>query len=192
MDDDFDPAIATPEERGQHLARRMSKTTFTERGWGLAVGGQPMMSLWEATVDAYVAGNWIAAVLSAQAVCEQTLAHLVALRESPGAKVPLPKENWERKTLGWFVDRARKEQTLSNDVLNDIQIVCDRRVVLVHFRRPLDEGTIDRRIIDSMRAGDEREGPEIREDLLARDALHAAGVAMDLCFGDLTLSAIRD
>jgi hypothetical protein len=39
----------------------------------LVTGGREALMLWEATVDAFVDGNWVAALLCAQATCERIL-----------------------------------------------------------------------------------------------------------------------
>lgn len=47
----------------------------------LIVGGREAQLLWYATVDAYIAGIWVATILCGQATCERVLAGLVSFKE---------------------------------------------------------------------------------------------------------------
>jgi hypothetical protein len=70
------------------------------------VGGREAHLLWYTTVDAYIAGNWVATILCGQATCERVLGGLVSLNELPGAGIIGPK-GWERWGLGNLIKHIR-------------------------------------------------------------------------------------
>ena len=75
-------------------------------GVRMQVGGEEAELLWEATVDSFAGGVWVATILCAQATCERVLAGLVSLRELPGYGIEGPKR-WQTWGLGKLIDHVR-------------------------------------------------------------------------------------
>jgi len=145
------------------------------------VGGQEAELLWSAAVDAFVAANWVATILCAQALCERTVAGLVSLNELPGAGYAAPK-NWERMGLGELLKHTGA--WLPPELLEDVQALCELRKPYGHWRRPLDPGTIQHSVVSELEArGWEADPEDLREELLSNQALLAARTATRLYWG---------
>lgn len=186
---DFDPAKAVADERELYLSVRMNATHEMHGGEGFAVlGGVEVMLLWESLSSSFVSGNWIAVVLSAQAMCERGLADLYSLHDLPGVQSS-GRRDWENAALGKLLNWAREDGDVPPDVLDKIQILCDRRKVLTHWKRPLESGTIMSRIVELVRRDDDdvRDFYEIQDALLAQDAMDAMDAVFEFCFGNQML-----
>jgi hypothetical protein len=148
------------------------------------VGGEEAGLLWEATVDSFVAGVWVATILCAQATCERVVAALVSSRELPGYGVQGPR-GWERWGLGQLVEHVREQGWVPDDLLNDVQLLCEARKPYGHWRRPLDPATIGRLVGDALRQeGWEADPHELRARILSQEALRSARTTLRLYFGD--------
>lgn len=142
------------------------------------------MLLWEATVDSFASGVWVATILCAQATCERVLAGLVSLRELPGYGIEAPKR-WEKWGLGTLSAHVRKQGWVPTDLLNDVDVLCEARKPYGHFRRPFDAGTIGRQVADALvEEGWEADPTAVRQRILSQEALRAARTTLRLYFGD--------
>jgi len=105
---DPNPADLSPQQREARLNTVLAdlRAGHSTAAGGLIVGGREAHLLWYATVDAYIAGNWVATILCGQATCERVLGSLVSLNELPGAGIIGPK-GWERWGLGNLIKRIR-------------------------------------------------------------------------------------
>ena len=148
------------------------------------IGGEEAYLLWEATVDSFAQGVWVATLLCSQATCERTLAGLVPLRELPGYGVTTPK-GWEKWGLGTLIEHVRKHALVSADLLNEVEVLCEARKPYGHWRLPFDPGTIGREVADALDEESwETDPEETRQRILSQKALHAATTALLLYFGD--------
>jgi hypothetical protein len=89
-----DPSLLTSEQRIDLLHQAFAEIwPDPPPGW-LLLGGHEVEHTWQATVDTFAAGIWVATILCAQAVAERTLAGMLALQELPGHSGDPPK-GWE-------------------------------------------------------------------------------------------------
>ncbi len=172
----------TCDQRVQLLDRALEDLRCRHAAGTVLIGGQEAGLLWQATVDAFVAGNWVATLLCAHATCERVLAGLVSLHELPGHADPAP-NGWESWGLGKLIGHVRRQGWIEPDVLDDVAALSERRKPFGHWRRPLDAGTPGRRMADSVMAGND-EPDELAMRLLAGDAHAAATTALRVYFGN--------
>ena len=142
----FAPYPATPKEREEYLEERMRLAHEPHEDGLMVLGGVEVMLLWESVVPSYIHRNWIAVILGAQAMCERGLAAIYEMQDLPGT-VDHGRRNADRAVLGTLLRWAREDAITSDTTLDLVQTLCDRRKVLTHWKRPLDPGTIMRRII---------------------------------------------
>jgi hypothetical protein len=148
------------------------------------VGGEEASLLWNATVDSFSSGVWVATVLCAQATCERVMAGLVSLRELPGHGLEGPK-GWEKWGLGRLIGHVRTQGWVPEDVLGEVAVLCETRKPYGHFRRPFEAGTLGRDVADALKRSDWVANPTVvQQQILSRTAHHAAVTAMRLYFGD--------
>ena len=175
------PAAMTEQERIIFLDDVLDDLRPRHAQGTIVIGGQEATILWEATVDAFVAGNWVAALLCAQATCERVLAGLVSLHGLPGLLGSEPK-NWEKWGLGRLIEHVREQRWVESELLDDVAVVCELRKPFGHWRRPVDAGTVGRRMIDRLKVDPNTE-PDLVA-LLAEDAAVAVTTALRLYFGN--------
>ncbi len=180
-----DPVGLSLEERTALLDQVFEDIRDRHADGTMLIGGREATLLWEATVDAFVAGNWVASLLCAQATCERVLAALVSLHELPGYSCTAPK-GWESWGLGKLLGHVRSQGWVETDLLDAVAVVCDRRKPFGHWRRPLALGTPYQRIAEQVGADqDDSISPEEAVvHLLAGDALFAAVTALRLYLGN--------
>lgn len=177
-----DPSLLTEAQRIELLDQRYQELAagFPE---GLAlIGGEEALLLWHATVDTFAQGIWVATMLCAQATCERTLVGLISLSELPGAGLVGPK-GWKSWGLGTIIKHVRKEGLVPDDLLDDVQTLCDARKPYGHWRRPFDPGTLGRSVSEALRHDGDGDPLVIRERLLSQAALQAVTTALLLYFG---------
>jgi hypothetical protein len=167
---DPNPASLSPEEREARLNAVLAdvRASHNTAEGVLIVGGREAQLLWYATVDAYIAGNWVATILCGQATCERVLAGLVSLNELPGAGIIGPK-GWERWGLGKLIGHIRSLGWVPDDLLDNVTQVCEVRKPFGHWRQPLDPGTPWRRIAEQLSAVPQLNPDELVERLAAAD-----------------------
>jgi hypothetical protein len=149
----------------------------------ILVGGEEAQLLWEATVDCFAQGIWVATLLCAQATCERTLAGILSLEELPGAGITGP-EGWERQGLGALIGHVRKDGRVPADVLDAVGELCETRKPYGHWRLPFDPETIGRAVADALVAGNDDDPTAIRERILSQNALQGALAALRLYYGN--------
>jgi hypothetical protein len=181
---DLNPADLSPQQREARLNTVLAdlRAGHSTAAGGLIVGGREAHLLWYATVDAYIAGNWVATILCGQATCERVLGGLVSLNELPGAGIIGPK-GWERWGLGNLIKHIRSLGWVPDRLLDDAMDVCEVRKPFGHWRRPLDPGTPGRRVADQLHTNWELDPEELEERLIAADAERAAVTALRLYLG---------
>jgi hypothetical protein len=180
------PAVyaLSPEQRVALLDHELRNLRARHDEGMILLGGNEGNLLWEATVDAFVVGNWVATLLCAQATCERVLAALVSLHELPGYGDATPK-NWEKAWgLGKILGHVQAQGWVEPELLADVSRLSELRKPFGHWRRPLEPGTPGRRVVDHL-ADDEFASPtELTSQLLADDAAFAAITALRLYFGN--------
>jgi hypothetical protein len=90
------PVEMSKQERMSFLGGVLDELRPRHAAGTLVTGGREALMLWEATVDAFVDENWVAALLCARATCERILGGLVSLHGMPGLAGSEPKD-WERQ-----------------------------------------------------------------------------------------------
>lgn len=145
------------------------------------IGGPETDRLWDATISAFVRGNWVATILCAQATCERTLAALIhnvhAIGEQP--------KDWERWGLGGLMSYCRKENLVDSALLDQVSKLCEERKPYGHWRGPLDEGALQKIVLDAPEWGVSMTPDQIIERHLGDLALRSARTALLVHFGDL-------
>ena len=129
------PAAMSERERISFLDEVLEQLRSRHIQGTVQIGGREATMLWHATVDAFVAGNWLAALLCAQATCERVLAGLVSLHALPGLSGSEPK-NWDKWGLGSLIEHARKQRWVEPELLDHVAIVCELRKPFGHWRLP--------------------------------------------------------
>jgi hypothetical protein len=174
----------TREQRIALLDAALQEVRPTADGGRILVGGQEAVLLWDATVDSFASGVWVATILCAQATCERVLAALVSLRELPGAGIKGPK-NWEKWGLGRLIEHVRAQEWVPEDLLDEVDWLCEARKPYGHFRFPLDDGTIGRQVAEALDdEGWEADPMAVQQQILSQHALQSARTALRLYFGD--------
>ena len=154
------------------------------------VGGEEAELLWQATVDAFSHGLWVATILCAHATCERTLAAIVSLRELPGWGVTTPK-GWERWGLETIIKYVREHGWVPDDVLDDVDVLCEARKPYGHWRQPFDAGTAGRQVGEALKANGWQSDPvEVRQRILSLEALRAARTTIRLYWGNYGFSGL--
>lgn len=137
--------------------------------------------LWDATLKAFIQGNWVAAVLCAQATCERTFAALIynlfTLSELP--------KNWERWGLGELIAYCRKERLVEEALLDEVAVLCEERKPYGHWRGPLEDGALLKVAMDAHQQGDRTHPDLIMERHLGGLAYRSSRTALLTHFGDL-------
>lgn len=154
-----------------------------------AQGGKPVWlisqveggRLWDATLTAFVQGNWVAAVLTAQATCERGLAALLYSLFMQST----PPTGWERWGLGSLVRFCRKEELVNDALLDEVEVLCEERKPYGRWRGPLAEGSLMKVVRDALDQGDRAAPDAIIERHLAALAYRSTLTAMRVHFGDL-------
>lgn len=154
-----------------------------------AQGGRPVWivshvegeRLWDATLTAFIQGNWVAAMLCAQATCERGLAALVYNL----FVLSSPPKGWERWGLGALVKYCRKAHLVTESLLDDVDVLCEERKPYGHWRGPLEEGSLMKVVMDAQDQGDRTSPDAIMERHLADLAHRSTLTAMRVHFGDL-------
>jgi len=179
----------TSEERVAYLDEGLDDLRDRHEHGTMLIGGEEAHLLWDATVDAFVSGNWVATLLCAQATCERVLAGLMSLQDLPGVGATLPK-NWEERWgLGRIIGFIREKALVPDPLLDEVQVLCERRKPFGHWRRPLDDGTVGRRVSDAVASGGWAADPHVlTQHLVAEDAAHAARTALALYYGNYFMS----
>ena len=182
---DVNPSQMSPDERVALLDETLSEVLSGISRAGLVlVGGEEAHLLWDATVDSFVSGVWVSTILCAQATCERVVAALVSLRELPGYGIEAPR-GWESWGLGRLIRHIRQQGWVPDDLLDDVEVLCEARKPYGHWRRPLDPGTIGRQVAEALRQEGWEADPEaIRARILSQEALRSARTTMRLYFGD--------
>ena len=178
------PSVLLPPERIALLDEvyQPLRTQFHEGQ--ILVGGEEAQLLWEATVDCFAQGIWVATLLCAQATCERTLAGIISLGELPGAGISGPK-GWERQGLGALLGHVRQYGHVPADVLDAVEELCETRKPYGHWRLPFDPGTIGRAVADALMGGSsDDDATAIRERILSQNALQGALAALRLYYGN--------
>ena len=141
--------------------------------------------LWDATLTAFVHGNWIAAVLCAQATSERALAGLIncifAVSEPPAG--------WERWGFGSLIRYCREERLAEEGLLDQLEVLCEERKPFGHWREPLASGGLLQIVLAAQKTGDPRSHHEVTEAHLADLAYRSTRTALLAHFGDLIAGA---
>jgi hypothetical protein len=178
------PVEMSKQERMSFLEGVLDELRPRHAAGTLVTGGREALMLWEATVDAFVDGNWVAALLCAQATCERILGGLVSLHRMPGLAGSEPKD-WERQWgLGKLIGHVREQGWVEPQLLDQVAEVSELRKPFGHWRRPVDAGTIGRRIGDRLRLDADIDPESLELELLAEDAALAVTTALRLYFGN--------
>lgn len=179
-----DPSLITPDQR-----RELLEAAFQESwpdplpGW-LLLGGHEVEHIWQATVDSFVSGNWVATILCAQATCERTLAGIVSLQELPG-RTGNPPSGWEGWGFGALLKYFRKQGWVPDDLLDELDHLCEARKPWGHWRRPLHKDSMHAKAAHIV-LGQlfEEDFDDVHTRLLAQEAHRSAVIAMRLYFGN--------
>lgn len=180
----IDPSKLSRAERTALLDIALRELPPTVDGGRLHVGGEEAVLLWEATVDSFADGIWVATILCAQATCERVLAALVSLRELPGYGIEAPKQ-WQKWGLGKLIAHVGEQGWVPADLLDEVTVLCEARKPYGHYRRPFEEGTISRLVAEALCIkGADVNPTALREQILSQEALRSARTALTLYFGD--------
>jgi hypothetical protein len=155
------PSVLLPPERIALLDEVYQPLRAQFHEGQILVGGEEAQLLWEATVDCFAQGIWVATLLCAQATCERTLAGIISLGELPGAGISGPK-GWERQGLGALIGHVRQYGHVPADVLDAVEELCETRKPYGHWRLPFDPGTIGRAVADALMPQPERSAGRTR------------------------------
>jgi hypothetical protein len=178
------PSVLLPPERIALLDEVYQPLRAQFHEGQILVGGEEAQLLWEATVDCFAQGIWVATLLCAQATCERTLAGIISLGELPGAGISGPK-GWERQGLGALIGHVRQYGHVPADVLDAVEELCETRKPYGHWRLPFDPGTIGRAVADALMGGSsDDDATAIRERILSQNALQGALAALRLYYGN--------
>lgn len=182
---DFDPSQLDRDGRIALLDETLAELRSAHGSGGLLfVGGEEAQLLWEATVDTFASGMWVATIVCAQATCERSIAGLVSLRELPGYGMEGPK-GWKGWGFGKLIGHVREQGWVPDELLDDASQLCEARKPYGHWRGPMDPGTLGRQVAEGMVTGDWGGDPlALRERLLSQEALRSARTALRLYYGD--------
>lgn len=110
----------------------------SEMGW-LIPGGAEGAWLYGEACQCFVAGSFIAAVLSAHAACERTLAAHLQLSD-------LLDRRLERAGLGPIAQAAQAGGLIPTDLLDALLDLNERRKAMAHLKPPLDPAAVMMRV----------------------------------------------
>jgi hypothetical protein len=140
---------------------------------GMVPGGQEAVLPLAEARDAYIYGLPLASLFASHVACERIIAGFFALL--PDNAVP---KGWERWGLGRLIREAHIRRWLSEELTNELMVLCERRKVVGHFRRPLDPETetLGRRMGEMFLSGEDF------VDTLLSDAAQALRTAFHLAY----------
>ena len=177
-----DPRPLDPEQRVALLDDAYDDVMTANGGTVWLIGGPETDLLWQATLASFANGIWVATILSAQATCERTLAGLM----NSVYAVNKPPRGWESWGLGRLINHLRVARLVRDELLDQVQWLCDERKPYGHWRRPLEPGALQRVVFDAQAAGITDHPEVIKERHVAQLAFIAARTTLRIHFGDLS------
>lgn len=179
-----DPSVLTSEQRIELLHQAFEEAwPDPPEGW-LLVGGPEVEHSWQATVDAFAGGIWVATILCAQAVAERVLAGMLALQELPG-RAGNPPKGWEGWGMGKLLAHVREQGWIPDDLIAALDHLCEARKHWGHWKRPFHPGSLREQAVRTV-LGQlvEEDVDAVHERLLSQEAHRGAVTAMRLYFGN--------
>lgn len=171
-------------DAGQRLDWINQRIDWTLRGkdWAASSAGEEGQLAWDAAVQTFLAGIWIACIFSCHVVCEREVAGVLAmLPDDAKAKA------WESFGLGRLLSEVERHRLLPPDLLADVRQVADVRKPYGHWRSAIHEESLMSRVrVESEWTGNE-DYANLVQRLVIRDATHAMNTAIRLHFGSYAL-----
>lgn len=171
-------------DAGQRLDWINQRIGWTLRGkdWAASSAGEEGQLAWDAAVQTFVAGIWIACIFSCHVVCEREVAGVLAmLPDDAKAK------SWESFGLGRLLSEVERHRLLPPDLLADVRQVADVRKPYGHWRSAIHEESLMSRVrVESEWTGNENYA-NLAQRLVIRDATHAMDTTIRLHFGSYAL-----
>lgn len=171
-------------DAGQRLDWINQRIQWTLRGkdWAALSAGEEGQLAWDAAVQTFLAGIWIACIFSCHVVCERGVAGVLALLPDD-AKA----KSWESFGLGRLLGEVERLQLLPIDLITDIRQVADARKPYGHWRSAIHEESLMQRVLVERQQTGNTEYANLVQRLVIRDATHAMDTAIRLHFGSYAL-----
>lgn len=137
--------------------------------------------LWDATLETFAKGVWVAAIVTAQAVCERTLGSLVHFRYA--LNPPSKKELRPTAGLGEYTDFCLARSLISSALADELRHVSEARKPFGHWKTFEHPRSLERIGYDGYRSG--HHWQEAQDNYVAKTAFLCTRTAVRVRFGDL-------
>lgn len=171
-------------DAGQRLDWINQRIRWTLRGkdWAAISAGDEGQLAWDAAVQTFLEGIWIACIFSCHVVCEREVAGVLAmLPDDAKAK------SWESFGLGRLLSEVEKYHLLPPDLLADVREVANARKPYGHWRSGTHEDSLMQRVLVEHEQTGNTDYANLVQRLVVRDATHAMDTTIRLYFGSYVL-----
>lgn len=159
--------------------------TLQGKSWAAKTAGEEGELAWDAAVQTFLDGIWVACIFSCHVVCEREVAGIVSVSASRlNGEIP---KNWETFGLGRLLDETTKHDLLPPSLIDDIRQVANARKPYGHWRSAIHEESMMQRVRAESELTDNVDRANLVERLVVRDATHAMLTAIRLYFGSYGL-----
>lgn len=160
--------------------------TLRGKDWAALSAGEEGQLAWDAAVQTFVEGIWVACIFSCHVVCEREIAGVLSVSNAR-LNDQLPK-NWESFGLGRLLGEATKHHLLPTDLIEAVQQVADARKPYGHWRSAVhDESLMNRVRVEHEQTEGNTSYANLVQRLVVRDATQAMETTIRLYFGSYGL-----
>jgi hypothetical protein len=159
--------------------------TLHGKTWAAMSGGEETILTWEASVHAFLDGNWAAVILCCHVVCERELAGVfsASLANSNGEL----NKRWEKFGLGELLTEAAKHNMLPPRLIDELRALANFRKPYGHWRSFIHEDSLNQRVLREAEITGSVHSDRLVERLIVRDATNAMLTTIRIYFGSYSL-----
>jgi hypothetical protein len=174
---DLDVRVLDADQRLDWINLRIRRT-LQGKDWVAFSAGEEGQLAWDAAVQTFLSGIWIACIFTCHVVCERDVAGVMAmLPDDAKAK------SWESFGLGRLLSEVEKHHLLPPDLLADVRQVADARKPYGHWRSAMHEESLMQRVLVEHEQSGNTDYANLVQRLVIRDATHAMDTAIRLHLG---------
>ncbi|MGV7586331.1 hypothetical protein PJI74_01185 [Mycobacterium kansasii] len=181
---DLDVRVLNAEQRLDWINKRIHRT-LRGKDWAALSAGEEGQLAWDAAVQTFLQGIWVACIFSCHVVCEREVAGVLSV-SAASLNGQLPKR-WEKDGLGELLNIVTKHHLLPPDLIADVRQVADARKPYGHWRSAVHEESMMQRVHAEHEQTGNTDYQNLVQRLVIRDAAHAMDTTIRLYFGSYGL-----
>lgn len=178
---DLDVRVLDAGQRLDWINQRIQRT-LRVKDWAALSAGEEGQLAWDAAVQTFLSGIWIACIFSCHVVCEREVAGVLALLPDDAKS-----KAWESFGLGRLLSEVERHHLLPLDLIADIRQVADARKPYGHWRSAIHEESLVQRVLVEHQQTGNTDYTNLVQRLVIRDATHAMDTTIRLHFGSYAL-----